>query len=282
MSYWETLHHHTDIEQYWTNHPRVRARINRRISGDPSIGPMDWFVETVRERLPFQNALSVGCGVGNLERDVVRRGITKRITGIDSAENPLQQARCTTAAEGFADQITYQRADARDYISRQENLDAIFFHASMHHFDRVHELMTACRRALRPDGILYLDEYVGPSRNEWTLGSMMNANRIYYSLPRAVRRVGIIRRPINREDPTEAAATGTIIPAVESSFRVLERKDYGGNLLALLYPNLNLHGAPATALNSAVDYLLELEEVSLKTNAKSFYTVIIATPRTLQ
>ena len=61
---------------------------------------------------------------------------------------------------------------------------------------------------------------------------------MYRSLPAAVRRTKIIRRPINVEDPTEAVASSGILPAVEEHLRVLARRDYGGNLLEPIYPSL--------------------------------------------
>ncbi|MGH9456604.1 MAG: hypothetical protein ACRD2J_03075 [Thermoanaerobaculia bacterium] len=75
MSYWDHIHHHTDVARMWMNHPLVRAQINNDISGDPNVWPIDWFADAFRERLPIQQAVSVGSGVGRLERVLVQRGI---------------------------------------------------------------------------------------------------------------------------------------------------------------------------------------------------------------
>jgi hypothetical protein len=117
------------------------------------------------------------------------------------------------------------------------------------------------RRALAPRGILYVDEYVGPSRDEWGWRHLLRWNVVYRSLPAAARRTHVIRRPINREDPTEAIASSGILPAVESHFRVLARRDYGGNLLAPIYPSLlrsdQPGGPPPELFDGAVRDLLD-------------------------
>ena len=107
----------------------------------------------------------------------------------------------------MSNRIEYRCADAWKELEAARDLDAIFFHASLHHFDRLDEMARLLRRALRPGGLLYLDEYVGPSRDEWGLGDEINWNWHYYHLPKSVRRVGRIRPPINFEDPTEAIAS---------------------------------------------------------------------------
>lgn len=260
-------------------HPLVRAHINRRVSGDPSKWPLDWFTERFRERLPLQTVLSVGCGVGNLERDLVRRGVATRVIGMDTSPRPVDAAREAASAEGLA--IEYLVGDARVFLTRQR-FDAIFFHGSLHHFDRLDDLMERCRAALEPCGLLYLDEFVGPSMREWSLLRLAIPNLAYYLLPPAIRRVGLIRRPVNPHDPTEAVCAGEIVPAVRRHFRILEKRDYGGNLVSLIYPNLRLPvDVPDgtfdhAALDRGVRRLLRFEDLVLRF-APSFHSVIVAT-----
>jgi hypothetical protein len=99
-------------------------------------------------------------------------------------------------------------------------------------------------------------------------------------LPRSSRRTRLIRAPINDEDPTEAIASHEIVPAIERSLRVLERRDYGGNLLSLLYPNLRRPDETSgprdrTEFQTAVQRLLSWEDALLG-KARSYFTVIVA------
>jgi SAM-dependent methyltransferase len=271
--YWDSIDHHigdAHLEAFWMSHPRVRAAINERVAGDPGVWPLEWFRKQYESRLPFRNALSVGVGTGGLERDLLAKGIVERVTGIDVVEQPLEFAR--TAAVDSGDRISYVRADARAFLAeRPATFDAIFFHASLHHFDRLDELLRIVRDALTPGGILYLDEYVGPAMKEWNVFRLALPNIVYYALPPKLRRPKLVRTPINREDPTEAIEASSIIPAVERHLQVLDRRNYGGNLVALIYPNL--HRSDSRRLDRAVRFMLRCEDFLLKS---SHHAVIVA------
>ncbi len=288
--FWNDVGHHLGEARdgFWMAHPEVRARINAAVSGDPECWPTQWFHRRYAARLPLGRVLSIGCGTGGLERDLVQQGIARRVTGIDLASGPLAYARAAAEAEGAGDAITYLEVDAREHLRRSADLDGIFFHASLHHFDRLPELLGLVRRALRPDGLLYLDEFVGPSMHEWGPRRLFLPNLFYRLLPRAVRRPHLIRTPRNLDDPTEAVCAGEILAAVDLHFAVLERRDYGGNLTALIYPNLRRPGtgpgAPAAAeFDRAVRFLLDCEASLLRHSrilrTRSYHTVLVASPR---
>lgn len=266
MTYWDQLTHHTDTSEIWMGHPAVRAAINRRVTGGPQTWPIRGLASVLRDRLPLRRALSIGCGTGGLERSLLEEGIAGEITGIDTSESALAEAR------RLEPRVTYVATDARSFLDGK-TFDAIFFHQSLHHFDDLDDLMGRVRRALAPDGLLYADEYVGPSRDEWTPWKLALPNLFYRGLPSGTRRAKIVRAPINREDPTEAIRSSQIVAAIERNFRVLHRRDYGGNLLALLYPNMRRE---SPRFHEAVERLIRAEDWLLQRGAASFYTVITA------
>ena len=271
--FWNNLEHHVERISFWMAHPRVRAHINREVSGEESVWPITWLQRTLRDELPAAKALSIGSGAGSLERDLVLQGIVGEVTGVDITEAPLKEAERLAEEAGVSDRVRYLRADAREVLRNSRDLDAIFFHASLHHFDRLDELMQLLHDALRPGGFLYLDEYVGPSMHQWNLLRLLPANLVYRILPAKARRTKVIRTPRNPEDPTEAIASAEILPAVERRFRVEQRRDYGGNLVSLIYSNL--HHDDAAALDVAVRRMLTWESL-VRRWQPSFHTVLIA------
>ncbi len=282
--YWDDLDRHDGgrhIEEIWLSNQAVREAVNTRITGDSGRWPLDWFRESFAERLPLADAVSIGCGAGALERDLLAKGICRRITGIDLAGPPLEKARQEAAAAGLADRISYLQADGREILERRQgDLDAVFFHGSLHHFDRLDDLLRLVAHALSSRGLLYIDEYVGPASRQWNPLRLLLPNLAYYTLPRSVRRVGLVRAPINREDPTEAVASDEIIPAVGRWLKILSRRDYGGNLLSVVYPNLrrpDAASAPETIadFHKAVRRLLAWEGAVLRWRP-SHHTVIVA------
>src|SRR5690242_10180620 len=120
MTYWDNLDHHTDLSDIWMAHPRVRAEINRRVTGDPH----KWPIPTLLEGQRFETGLSIGCGTGGLERSLVDAGIVHRMTGIDASEAVLAEAR------RLGPGIEYLAADAREFL-RGKRFNAIFFHESL-------------------------------------------------------------------------------------------------------------------------------------------------------
>lgn len=266
MNYWDDVTHHTDTSDIWMAHPAVRAAINTRVTGDPNVWPIRGLASQLASRTPVRTALSIGCGTGGLERSLLEEGIATEITGIDMSETALAEAR------RLGPDIHYFAADARSFLEGK-TFDAIFFHQSLHHFDDLDDLMARVKKALAPDGFLYIDEYVGPSRDEWTPWKLMLPNLFYRALPLGTRRAKIVRAPINREDPTEAIRSSQIVDAVLRRFRITSRNDYGGNLLSLIYPNMR---RDAPRFDEAVHRLIKIEDRMLEKHAASFYTVIVA------
>jgi SAM-dependent methyltransferase len=287
--YWNDLDHHLGKERlgnFWMDHPRVRAYVNESISGSAERWPTDWFRDAFAARLPVGEALVLGCGTGALERDLVGKGIASRAIGIDVVEEPLAFAREAASRAGLADRIDYRRADARAFLEAlAEPAEAIFFQASLHHFDDVPGLLALVRSRFEPGGLLYLDEYVGPSMSSWRWWRLAPQNVAYYLLPQKLRRSRLVRAPRNPDDPTESVDSGRILDAVHRGFRVLERRDYGGNLLAYLFPNLAKPGTgrrdPTPAeFDRAVERLITLEKKLLASpwlpESASYHTVLVA------
>ena len=256
-------------------HPLVRHAINRRVTGDPMVWPITGLKRQLER--PVGKALSIGSGVGAFERTLIEQGITSDVTGVDFSDVILGEARRGAAEAGM--KIEYIAADARELMrERPASFDAVFFHASLHHFDRLDDLMAVIKRALRPDGFLWYDEYVGPSRDEWSLWKLVAPNLAYYRLPRKMRRPKLVRAPINFEDPTEAIASSEIVPATSRHFRILEQRDYGGNLLSIVFPNLRQPhegGPPREELDRWVAKLIEWDERAMR-REESWSTVIWA------
>src|SRR4029079_6952311 len=108
--YWDDVERHvggSHMEEIWLATPAVREAVNARVSGEPHRWPLDWFQEAFADRLPLDGAVSIGCGAGALERDLVAKGICQKITGIDVAGPPLEKARQEAATAGLADRISY-------------------------------------------------------------------------------------------------------------------------------------------------------------------------------
>ena len=132
-------------------------------------------------------------------------------------------------------------------------------------------------RALKPDGLLYLDEYVGPSRTWWTDERFRREREIFEALvPKEARYVERLPFPIIENDPSEAIRSGEILTQLEIGFEIVENRGYGGNLLSIIYPAIAWDRAPADLL----ERLIQAERDLLAEGTPDFLAVIVARPKT--
>lgn len=278
-AYWDDHHHGASEDAgFWMAHPLCRAAINRRVGGDPAVWPLDWFRRRYAAR-PFHSAISLGCGAGNLERAAIKLALCDAITGFDVSARSLESAREKAREEGYAG-IRYVRADLNRMRLPRRRFDAAFFHQSLHHVRSVEKLAARVARSLTADGILFLDEWTGPSRSEWDDREMAPARRLYAEMPREWRRTRELHKPVEGIDLSETVRSSAILPAIRLLFDVIEERPYGGHLVSLLLPQLDREHVPAGELDRLVERWLTLEDADLEAHPpRSYHTVVVARPR---
>jgi hypothetical protein len=92
-----------------------------------------------------------------------------------------------------------------------------------------------------------MDEYVGPSRFQWTSGQMRAANALLGALPEGHRtqRDGQIKRRVVRpsrlsmrlDDPSEAVESSGLMPALRRHFADRKQSSIHGQSPAILWRN---------------------------------------------
>lgn len=253
------------LGQYWLAHPQVRDRVNRLASGRPDQDAYGRLGELLAARgwpLPIPRALSLGCGFGALERDLVGRGLVRHFEAIDLAEGAIAEARRLAAEAGLAPRIAYRVADLEQASFPPGSFDAVFAHSSVHHVERLEPLFAAVVRALRPGGLFHLHEFVGPTRFQWTDAQLRLGNALLDALPPRLRRLpdGTPKPPLLRPtiadmiaaDPSEAIRSADILPLVRARFTVLEERPLGGALLHNVLGDIGQNFDPNGAEDSAI------------------------------
>jgi len=97
---------------------------------------------------PGMRAVDLGCGTGELTRELHRRLGARETTGIDSSAAMLERA----AAHG-GDGLTFQQADIADFRAH-EAFDLVFSNAALHWLPDHEALLARLTAALRPHGQL--------------------------------------------------------------------------------------------------------------------------------
>jgi O-antigen biosynthesis protein len=258
----------------WMAIPAVAETIHRRVGGGTALWPLDWF-ERAYPGTKFERALSIGCGAGALERDLVRRGLCATVDAFDGSIASLAAARREARAAGMGGQLRYFAADFNAPAFPRAAYDAVFIHQALHHVAKLEKLLRAIRRCLKPGGLLYLEEYVGPSSTAWNADRLAPLARLYEELPRSLRRLDRLPSPIQADDPSEAIRSGEIREQVAIGYDVEHERGYGGNLLSVILPALALEQVDDAWLAD----LIAREEALLDSGEPDFYAVFVARPK---
>ena len=236
----------------WWQVPAVRQRWNLRMTGSAH-QPYETYVATKylagRRGLRL---LSLGSGAASHELEFARLPQFAEVRCVDIAARLLAQAAAVAQAEGLTNFCT-EVADVNALDLPAATYDVVLFHSALHHFRDVEGILARVRRALRPDGLLVLNDYVGPARLQWTAAQLAETNRILRAVVPPRYRVRYLSRQLKTgvsgpgrlrmrlADPSEAAESDRIVPALRQHFEPLEEAALGGNVLTLVLKDIAHH-----------------------------------------
>ena len=84
----------------WLHHPMVLAYKNRRVTGDPD---QEWFSWVKREFAPegLPRGLSLGCGLGVVERKAIGTGLCRLLDAFDISPEAVRGAAALVIDKSF-------------------------------------------------------------------------------------------------------------------------------------------------------------------------------------
>ena len=250
---------------------------------------MKWFQDRYIPQ-PLNLCLSLGCGHGALERVGIALGLAKRFRQRYLKERLKRRKRPRLPLVG--DKIEYRVADLNDCALPAATYDAIFASSSVHHVFQLEHVFRECRGALKPGGLFFLDEYIGPSRFQSAPIVVDIINRLRALLPEKYRKSLSSRRPIRpytptpiehfeKHDPSEAVRSAEIVATLKMYFDLVEVRPYGGAIQHMMFSdiieNFDEHNENDVALLKLIATFEEiLEEADI---IQSDFAAIVATPR---
>ena len=126
----------------------------------------------------------------------------------------------------------------------------ILFDSFLHHIKDLDDVLNKVYKSLKLDGLLVINEYVGPSRFQWSKEQLKIANDALKELPLSFRKrwhnnkikskiykPGLLRMIL--ADPSEAVNSDLILSKIHDRFKVLEEKPLGGNILHLTLKDIS-------------------------------------------
>jgi SAM-dependent methyltransferase len=283
-AYWDQfVGTHLNSPDHWEANQVVQQAQWRFVTGDPFLNPVDWFI---RKFGPFTTMASICSGSGILERHVAKNYLRHgegRIDGYDISSGSLALAR--ENALGIKG-VYYNVADVNSANFEPAYLDAVFAHGALHHVRNLDHCLGQIRRALKPTGYLYVNDYVGPRRFQWTDVQVRLATELLQFVPpRFLRNTEVVRCDpvaLNDMDPSEAVRSDHIMDHIHAHFEVVIRLDRGGTLLAPIFGSGCI--SPAVFEHedgmNVISHLCTAERAMIDAGIiPSNHMVVVATPR---
>ena len=254
-------------------------------------GGQDWF-SWLRDRYcrPARaDVLSLCCGVGDAERTFLRAGAFERVVGIDLSERVVEKGRQESQAAGMTG-LEFVRGDVNTLNLEANSFDLVLSWMAMHHVRELEHVYEQAAQALRPGGILVLNEYIGAPRFAFPPAQVRLMDHWLAALPEELRRwpTGELRtmtapdpRIVEAEDPSEAIRSDEIIPRLGQRFNIIDRVDYGGGLLHFLLGGSVQCFAESNPIHMGwLDRLYDAERAAMaRGEIGSDFTLLVAEPK---
>ena len=234
-----------DTIRSWWQSPVVLGEVRRRITGRPETPVEQYFRDRYCPRT-LGRGLSLGAGDGALERSMLELGACQEILGVDISEARVERANAAVP-RALAGRLSFECHNLESWRPEGE-FELVIARDVLHHITRLEDLCEALERRLRPGSLLYVDEYVGPARFQWTDKQLEIISRLLARLSPALvadlvdpglgpRRDA--RRPsvegMIADDPSESARSDEIPAILAARFDVVERRPYGGAVFHQLF-----------------------------------------------
>lgn len=217
----------------WWGHPDILRHINRLVCGENLDGPWAGLSKRMQALAPggtFKHGISVGCGDGAKELNLLKLGIVQHFDLFEISQQRVDQGVAQSIKLGVDHRVSFHACSIDDQ-EIQPIYDLVYWNNALHHMLDVEQAIHWSQQQLVQNGYFVMDDYVGSSRFQWPDDQVIIANRVRELLPQRffihpLDSGKVLSRYVGRPhkesliaaDPTEAADSENILPALNSVF----------------------------------------------------------------
>lgn len=274
----------------WWQSPHIIRHINKKVTGSPLDGFSQGITQRAKElagdRYPFSRGISVGCGNGQKEINLVRQGLVSSFKLYEVSEVRIDQGKRLAAKFGVEKNVTFVRGDAFNIVTEKESFDFVHWNNSLHHMLDVEAAIKWSHQVLQKGGMFYMDDYVGPNRMQWSDKMLEVASQIrsilpekYLANPKNPTQLlpkTIVRNSIERMieiDPSEAADSEKIIESIKEIFPQAEITLTGGVVYQLALSDI-LHNFDDSQDKYLLDFLMLIDDLCTQLGETNYATAL--------
>lgn len=222
----------------WQDNPQFQKYLDDQCCAEFETG-YPGALRKVSGGTPLARGVSVGAGTGFKERELVKAGLVEHFDLYEVSTDRIAQSRQMAQDEGMADNFNEILGDAfEEDVS--ERYDLVLWLAALHHMFDVDRAMEWSVNALKPGGVVLINEYIGPTRLQWrsdeirAVRQFLRENRDLIGIdPKRVRGGTPFRRFKQfLRDPSEAPQSD-LIPAAFEKYTGQQMTILGGSAIHL-------------------------------------------------
>lgn len=198
--------------------------------------------------LRFEQGLTLGCGAGRFERDLLSRGVCRSFHGIDVSERAIARAREIAKEQSLL--LTYEVADLNFIKLPEKRFDLIVAQTCLHHLLYLEHVAEQVWRSLKSDGYLWIHDFIGETQFQYDSKRICIANQILAVLPEKFRKnsitgrlIGEVRRPEpgRLASPFESIRSAEILQVFQRWFTIEWKTEFDA-FLRFVVPSGNRAG----------------------------------------
>ncbi|QHT69594.1 class I SAM-dependent methyltransferase [Rhodocytophaga rosea] len=148
----------------WWQSPHIIRTINKKVSGVACNGFSQGLINLAKEHSKgrtYKRGISVGCGSGNKEMNLIQQGLLEEFTLYELAEERIKAGRKLAQQLGIEAKVNFIESDALKIETREASYDFVHWNKALHHMMDTEEAVKWSHHVLEEGGMFYMDDYVG-------------------------------------------------------------------------------------------------------------------------
>ncbi len=251
----------------WWHSPSIIRHVNNHICGQSLDGITSGDIALLKSRYPsrkFARAISVGCGNGSKELELVKAGLVEHFDLFEISVASIERGRVLAENAGAGHALSFHQAAVDMSVTVDTGkYDLVYWNNALHHMLDVPQAMQWSKDQSKPGGVIYINDFIGPDRMQWTTEMLRIASAVRSSLPKSMLRHPLFPwRKLPSDVPLASVANMIAIDPTEcaDSSRMLQAfTDYFPDGLVIPTGGLVYH----TALNDIIGNLHEIRHAHI-------------------
>lgn len=221
--------------------------------------------------LTFDYGLTLGCGAGRCERDLISRGVCRSFHGIDISEHAVAKARETAKEQSLP--LTYDVADLNFVKLPEKTFDLVVAQTCLHHILFLEHVADQIWRSLKNDGYLWIHDFIGETQFQYDDKRLAIINQILAVLPEKLRKntitgrtIAEIKRPEPGRlgSPFESIRSAEIIPVFQRWFTIEWKLEFDAFLRLVVPPGTRMAYLENEDARAVFELLILLDQLCIK------------------